>query len=216
MTKEFDMHDDEQRREWVSALVDGQLEQAAFMRAVEGEAGIRDALVTWHAYHVVGDVLRAPDLANCAGDRAFLDRFRARLAQAGTEPECLETHATHAVPVPLPRGTVQTVASGRSEPAANDAVLRWKWLASVASLVAVAVLGWHLGVVNTTQWAGIAGERAQAQVQLPATGSEPPVMLRDARLDQLLAAHRQFGGTSALQMPAGFLRNATFEAPERK
>ena len=40
-------------------------------------------------------------------------------------------------------------------------------------------------------------------------------MLRDARLDELLAAHKQFGGISALQMPAGFLRNATFENPAR-
>ena len=31
----------------------------------------------------------------------------------------------------------------------------------------------------------------------------------------LLAAHKQFGGTSALQMPAGFLRNATFEGGGR-
>jgi sigma-E factor negative regulatory protein RseA len=30
-----------------------------------------------------------------------------------------------------------------------------------------------------------------------------------------MAAHRQFGGASALQMPAGFLRNATFEGPAR-
>jgi sigma-E factor negative regulatory protein RseA len=30
-----------------------------------------------------------------------------------------------------------------------------------------------------------------------------------------MAAHRQFGGTSALQMPTGFLRNATFEESAR-
>jgi sigma-E factor negative regulatory protein RseA len=40
-------------------------------------------------------------------------------------------------------------------------------------------------------------------------------MIRDPRLDELLAAHRQLGGASALQAPAGFLRNATFEAPAR-
>ena len=45
------------------------------------------------------------------------------------------------------------------------------------------------------------------------TGSQ--VMIRDPRLDELLAAHKQFGSTSALQMPAGFLRNATFESPGR-
>jgi sigma-E factor negative regulatory protein RseA len=41
----------------------------------------------------------------------------------------------------------------------------------------------------------------------------PQVMLRDPRLDELLEAHRQAGGAS--QMPSGFLRNATFEAPSR-
>ncbi|WP_338053086.1 sigma-E factor negative regulatory protein [Rhodoferax koreensis] len=50
-------------------------------------------------------------------------------------------------------------------------------------------------------------------VTLP--GGEPQVMIRDRRLDELMAAHKQFGGTSALQMPAGFLRNATFDAPAR-
>ena len=40
-------------------------------------------------------------------------------------------------------------------------------------------------------------------------------MIRDPRLDQLLAAHRQLGGGTALQAPSGFLRNATFEGPAR-
>jgi sigma-E factor negative regulatory protein RseA len=40
-------------------------------------------------------------------------------------------------------------------------------------------------------------------------------MIRDAELDALLAAHRQFGGTSAFQVPTGFLRNATFEGGGR-
>ena len=54
-----------------------------------------------------------------------------------------------------------------------------------------------------------------AAQNLAMTGNEPQVMIRDRRLDELMAAHKQFGGTSALQMPAGFLRNATFEAPAR-
>ena len=41
------------------------------------------------------------------------------------------------------------------------------------------------------------------------------VMIRDPRLDEFLAAHRQLGGVSALQMPAGFVRAATVEAPGR-
>ena len=65
------------------------------------------------------------------------------------------------------------------------------------------------------------GARAQTLAKAPVVEAPPqvpaaaPVMLRDARLDELLAAHKQFGGTSALQMPAGFLRNATFDGADR-
>jgi sigma-E factor negative regulatory protein RseA len=38
-------------------------------------------------------------------------------------------------------------------------------------------------------------------------------MVRDARLEEMLAAHKEVGGMSALQVPSGFLRNATFETP---
>jgi len=56
------------------------------------------------------------------------------------------------------------------------------------------------------------GVRAVA-VSLP--GDDRAVMLRDPRLDELLAAHKQAAGASALQTPAGFLRNATFEGASR-
>ena len=35
-------------------------------------------------------------------------------------------------------------------------------------------------------------------------------MVRDTRLEELMAAHKQLGGSS-LQAPSGFLRNAGFE-----
>jgi sigma-E factor negative regulatory protein RseA len=110
------------------------------------------------------------------------------------------------------------VVADAATPSANDAALRWKWLAAVASVFAVAVLGWHVGSVNTgasTQLATAPAAGQSAQAGLAVSSAEPAVMLRDPRLDELLAAHRRFGGTSALQMPAGFLRNATFEQPER-
>jgi sigma-E factor negative regulatory protein RseA len=40
-------------------------------------------------------------------------------------------------------------------------------------------------------------------------------MIRDPELDALLVAHGAMGGNSALQLPSGFLRNATFERPAR-
>ena len=47
------------------------------------------------------------------------------------------------------------------------------------------------------------------------TSPQGPVV-RDARLEELLAAHKQFGATSALQEPSGFLRNATFDIPQQE
>jgi sigma-E factor negative regulatory protein RseA len=40
-------------------------------------------------------------------------------------------------------------------------------------------------------------------------------VIRDARLDRYLAAHKQFAGTSALGVPSGFLRAATSESVDR-
>jgi sigma-E factor negative regulatory protein RseA len=40
-------------------------------------------------------------------------------------------------------------------------------------------------------------------------------VIRDTQLEALMAEHRQHGGMSALQMPAGFLRNATYDATGR-
>lgn len=87
--------------------------------------------------------------------------------------------------------------------AANDSVFRWKMVAGLATLAAVITVSWSLlGSLN-------GGAVAVAEGQ----GSQ--MMIRDPRLDELLAAHKQFGGASALQLPAGFLRNATFESPQR-
>lgn len=58
-----------------------------------------------------------------------------------------------------------------------------------------------------------ANDRLEAAARTQGGNGEPQVMLRDARLDLLLEAHRQAGGAS--QMPSGFLRNATFDGPAR-
>ena len=57
-----------------------------------------------------------------------------------------------------------------------------------------------------------AGERVN--LSQPAM-SNALARLREYFGDELLAAHKQLGGNSALQMPAGFLRNATFEGNAR-
>jgi sigma-E factor negative regulatory protein RseA len=40
-------------------------------------------------------------------------------------------------------------------------------------------------------------------------------LIRDARLERYFAAHKQFGGSSALGVPSGFLRAATTQTPDR-
>ena len=202
----------EVQSEQLSALADGQLQgdefAAALAWAAEDEG--RD---TWGVYHLVGDVLRSSDLARPVNP-AFLSRLRDELAkeappqrpQAPAELDTLDHVAVH-----LPE-------------AANASVFRWKMVAGFASLAAVAAIGW----TSFSQLQGAGGPGAQLAASSPerATAQGAPVvavadadgqqvMIRDPRLDELLAAHKQFGSTSALQMPAGFLRNATFETPGR-
>ena len=62
----------------------------------------------------------------------------------------------------------------------------------------------------------LAPTSSQGLVQMPVTvGQNATIMLRDPRLDELMAARGQIGGTANLQMPASFLRNATFNAEKK-
>ena len=213
----------EREREQLSALMDGQLQGGEWLQALHS-AEQPEGRATWLAYHVVGDALRSTELAaHGASSSAFLARFQQRLAQEQ----------------PLPAATLQDAALQQVVPAradsalpqsANASVFRWKMLAGLASLAVVASVGWNS--FDRLQQQGTSGQQlaaagtgaarpapAQAPVQQAAASAEASsssaTMLRDPRLDELLAAHRQFGSTTALQMPAGFLRNATFEAPAR-
>jgi sigma-E factor negative regulatory protein RseA len=187
------------KREMVSALADGQLAGEAFARGVEithTDATARDA---WHAYHLIGDVLRSSDLAHCAPADRFLARFQARLRE---EP------VAHAV-----QAATLTAAQTRKE-AANDGVFRWKVVAGAASFAAVSAIAWTLiGTAPVRQeGAQLAASRASGGTVL--ASSERGVMIRDPRLDEFMAAHRQLGGAT-LVAPAGYLRNATFDTPAR-
>lgn len=203
------MTNDMNRREQLSALADGQLQgdelAAALAFASEEDEGSK----TWQLYHLVGDVLRSSELARPV-DPVFLSRLREQLAQEA--------------PPERPQAPVQiaVVAPALSD-AANASVFRWKMVAGFASLAAVAAIGWTSlaslqGVGSSGAQMAAAPDRSAAQgapVVAVADAEGQQVMIRDPRLDELLAAHKQFGSTSALQMPAGFLRNATFETPGR-
>lgn len=190
--------DTDDNKQLVSALVDGQLEGedlARGLRALEADPLAREA---WQAYHLIGDVLRQPALAAGTPAPDFIGRLAQRIAQE---------------PVPQPQASVQAAARAAfvppaQRPAANDSVFRWKLVAGLASLAAVVAVGWSV----------VGAQFTPAQPQLAGgtvTPSANGPMLRDPRLDELLQAHRQLGGATALQATAGGLHNASFEAPGR-
>lgn len=201
-------NDDVMMREQLSALADGQLQGEEFARAVAfacTEAGREQ----WHMHHMVGDVLRSAELA-APSRPLLLDRLREQLAQ---EP----------LPQALAAGELTQVAPESPALAdarvANSGVFHWKMVAGLASVAAVAAIGWGTYAGTAAPQDGGAQLASASSSTLAvadgSNGSSQQVMLRDPRLDELLAAHRQFGSTSSLQMPAGFLRNASFDAPAR-
>lgn len=199
-------------RELVSALADGQLRGEEFARALALTEHSEEVRAQWHAYHLVGDVLRSHELAaSSARDVAFAARLRRRLQQEAS----MERPAIAMNSVAFGTDISRSEGQNRTEhPSANDASLRWKLVAGLASLATVMVVGWH--VTSNDGTAVEVPQLAQRDVPAqPVAVEATPAMIRDPRLDQLLAAHQQFGGTSALQMPAGFVRNATFERPAR-
>lgn len=182
-------------KELVSALADGQLDAQAAQRGLLALAQDPQARERWHTYHLIGDVLRSPELARSQPSAHFMQRLSQRLKN---EP----------LPGAMPAG------AGRSQ-AANDARFSWKLAAALASVAMVAVAGWlALGSGQAPMQAQLAGTSVP-RVGMVVTGTDRGPMLRDPQLDELLAAHRQLGGATALQAPAAGLHNATFEPPSR-
>lgn len=190
-------------RECLSALMDGELDGDRVAQACalwRDEPASRE---TWHAYQLIGDVLRSDDLASdVRRDSAFVLALRERLAK---EPVVL-------APMPLAEAPVQKVRrrQGWMAPAAAAA-----GFAAVA-VVAVVMRSGDGGVPVAVAPPAPVGPAVQPVVQVGAT--EPTVitapMIRDARLDRYLAAHQQFAGSSALGSQ-GFMRSATAESAGR-
>lgn len=201
--------------ETLSALVDGEAAPEGVARVCTVWRSDASARQTWHAYQLIGDVLRSDDLASApARDEEFLKRLRARLAD---EPVVL-------APAPLQAAQPVPMAVGRS-------ARRWRAGAAVAAgFVAVAGVLVALQtpspesapavarapspvvpVAATTPLAPAGGEASGEHAVLVTDGK----LIRDARLDRYLAAHQRFAGASALGVPSSFLRSATTDAAQR-
>ncbi len=193
-------------QERLSALVDGECVRPE-LDAVVGELFARDDLrQAWAEYHWVGEVLRSGRQAGMPADAGFVASVMARVT------DVQEAAAGHSGVSAAPSRTVE---------AANDPVFRWKMVAGLASLAAVIAVAWNVALGPAQQGAP---ELAQATplpiplaegVRESVVVTDRGVLIRDPQLEALMAAHRQGGGMSALEMPAGFLRNATFEGPQR-
>lgn len=192
-------------KELLSALVDGELHGEELEQALACAEG-PEGCASWELYHLVGDVLRSPDLAHHS-QHDLLSGLRAQLAN---EPALmLEPAQIKQVTAGLEPAHGPVVAL--RDPAANGAVFRWKVAASFASVAAVAALGWNL-MANPASEQGAQMASVQGVSTPVLVATENGDVLRDPRLDALLDSHQQYLSRASLQTPADFLRNASFQA----
>jgi sigma-E factor negative regulatory protein RseA len=211
------------RRQALSDLMDGVSDAGGAAAACDAWRLDARSRQDWHAYQVIGDVLRTPELAprGAVADAAFLAALRARLAQ---EPVVIAPAAT--APTTIAPSVLAQPLKRR---------VGWRnTMAVAAGFAAVAV------VVNGLPWgaepaAGPDLASASKAVAPAATAVAPPAvlsaarspaaaplilvndqrMVRDAQLDRYLSAHRQFGGAPAMALPGGVIRSVSATAPER-
>jgi len=201
----------------LSSLMDGELDASAVGRACSqwrDDSGVR---ANWHAYHVIGDVLRSDELASNGGhDAAFLAAFRQRLAQ---EPVVL---------APAPMGVEQVAVTRRRRAWVTPAAVAAGFVAVAGVLVVTQVSG-GLSLLGTQADASLAKVQSPSPVMVVSVGGAasagaaddlPAVvpngrLIRDVRLDEYLAAHKKFGGSSVPGGPSGFLRNAAADGTVR-
>lgn len=192
------------RRGSLSAAADGQAD--ALDTACLAWRSDPAARATWHAYHLIGDVLRSRELsARPERDAAFLSRLRDRLAN---EPVVLAPSLA-AMPA------VRRQASG--------------WLVSAAVAAGFVVVAGVLVVSRVS--APVAPQGPETLAVAPASGGVTQVssraalassgqaaqadttLIRDARLDEFLRAHQAARGGMAVAVPGSALRRVDVQLP---
>ncbi len=190
----------------------------------------------WHAYHLIGDTLRSDELAQApAHDRQFLNRFSARLAlepvvlapqsESASKPDAAGARARRkrwATPMTVAAGFVLAAGSllvlkdngawnqaGAERQLAQN--LPQTTVTAPTSTAEVAVTARTPAVMTAS--AGMnsqqtGGAKASQATSYPANGR----LLRDARLERYLQAHKEFAAGTGLGLSTGYLRNASFDA----
>lgn len=197
----------ERSRLRISDLADGRLDGDELVGACGDWAIDAEARRTWHAYHLIGDVLRSEDLAaDASRDSAFLAAVRGRLAG----------EAVVFAPVPA-RMSASSSASAQAQSVRRRRNIWLFPMAAAAGFVAVA------GVVAVLQQAAPVGASAGPQMAsgggamvLPVKASPPSgQMLRDAQVEAYLRAHREALDGSPAALPGGGVRNVDFTINQR-
>jgi sigma-E factor negative regulatory protein RseA len=200
--------------EALSALMDGDATESGLIRTCRHWRHDERLRRDWHAYHVIGDVLRSEELADhAAADERFLQTLRSRLAQ---EPVVLAPILPTIEPALDP-----SAATGPAQvltlPSRRAGLRRWGAPIGIAAgvmLVASAVM--------VTRPDGPTPSGLVAAVSQPATPEPAPTLLPDrqraqaAQFDPYFSAHQQFQNATAIGPASSFLRSAAYEAGEAR
>ncbi|MDZ7857549.1 sigma-E factor negative regulatory protein [Sphaerotilus sp.] len=210
---ESDLPEDQTRaRERLSSLMDGDCSADAVASACRHWRQDADTRAQWHAYHLIGDVLRSEDLSRRSGaDAEFLQAVRMRLAQ---EPVVL-------APTAMPPPSVQEVEANIHQTAATGTGgqrhstrsrfhLR-RWVAPVGMAAGVALVASAVLVTRPGGGSGGPTLATAPQISTVQTAAGSNTTSPDSELVRYLDAHQQFPGTPALGPAPGFMRSAAYE-----
>lgn len=176
----------------ISALMDGEVAAHEAASAVE-LAKDGEGAAHWREYQLIGDVLRSEDLLNTRSSEDFLSRFSAKL---DAEPHLL----------------VPAVAQRAQAEERQRFVVRPSWVRRIMPTTAVAAAVAAVSWVVVPQLRGpadagngspalVAKATPSADVQaLTVASADTTPMIRDARLDEYLSAHRQ-SATNGMVVP---------------
>ena len=181
----------EAARQGLSAGMDGHATAAEMDAVCAAWRSDADARETWHAYHLIGDVLRSNGLASsAAADDDFLRQFRQRMAD---EPVALPAHTT----------SVSQLA-------------RWPW----ATAAAVAGFAAVVGVMLVLRPGGVQPSEMDMQARTQNNALDQAVvkgqLIRDAELERYFAAHRRVSLGAPVVMPGAAVRSIEAVAIEDK
>ena len=187
----------------LSAAADGQADAlGAACLAWRNDPGAR---ATWHAYHLIGDVLRSHEMATPPErDAAFLKRLRDRLAD---EPVVM-------APSPVAVPAVRRAASSWLVPAAVAAgfvVVAGVLVVSRVSAPTAPQVSETLAAAPSPAGVTRVSSSALALSGQPAQGDA--TLIRDARLDEFLRAHQAARGGMAVAVPGSALRRVDAQLP---